>query len=235
MSKKIKFVNGNMYEYEDKQLVDKYDPILKQNLPLFDFANPPADPKFIAMSLIQVMLKNGGIGLAANQVGYPYRVFVMGGGDVAFACFNPEVLAEEPPTSADGSEELMDNSEEGCLSYPGLFLSVSRAKRIRARYTDFNGVTKETVFEGVTARVFQHELDHLNGITFTTKVSSVKLEQAKRKVKTNLKKIERQKAQIVQLKKLQQAVKETAVQLPQPTPAPVAIAPKPFVLDTSKL
>lgn len=234
MAKVIKFLNGSMYEYEDNlQLVDKYDPILKQTAPVFDFQNPPVDPKYIAMSLVQKMRSHGGVGLAANQVGWPYRVFVMGINEVAFACFNPEVLDIEAPTSADGSEEKMDTSDEGCLSFPGLFLAIPRAKRIRVRYTDFNGVTKETVFEGITARAFQHELDHLNGITFTTKVSSIKLDQAKRKVKTNLKKMERQRAQIQQLKKLQKAVQETAVQLPPPPAEPGA--PKPFVLDTSKL
>lgn len=234
MSKKIKFINGMMYEYEDKFLVDKYDPILKQVLPTFDFSNPPADPKFITMSLIQTMTKHGGLGLAANQVGWPYRVFVMGAGDVAFACFNPEVLEILPyAEQKDTLEESIDfdDSEEGCLSFPGLFLSVSRAKRIRVRFTDFNNVTKETVFEGVTARVFQHELDHLNGVTFTTKVSSIKLEQGKRKVKSNLKKIERQKEQIAQLKRLQRVVQEKVVQEQPKTTE----APKPFILDTSQL
>jgi len=93
--KKIKFVDGQMYEYEIYNLVDCYDPILSEKLEPFDFNNPPVVPRYLAVSLIETMVANRGVGLAANQVGLPYRVLVMGAENVGFACFNPEILSVE--------------------------------------------------------------------------------------------------------------------------------------------
>ena len=181
--KKIKYVDGQMYTYQLYDLVDPYSDILKQKLEPFDFNNSPIPPRELAVSLIETMVKNRGIGMAANQVGLPYRVFVMGAEKVGFACFNPEIL------EFFGEETY----EEGCLSFPGLFIKIPRASSIKVRYTDMNGVTKEETFNGLTARIFQHELDHLNGITYTTKVSKLNLERAKEKVKRNIKKMEKDK------------------------------------------
>lgn len=178
--KKIKFVDGNMYEYEIYDLIDPYSDILRTKLDLFDFNSPPIQPRYLAISLIETMVKNRGVGLAANQCGLPYRVFVMGAEKVGFACFNPEILESY------GEEKM----EEGCLSFKGLYLPIKRASTIKVRYTDMNGVTKEETFSGLTARIFLHEYDHLEGIVFTSKVSPIVLERSKRKVKSNLKRIE---------------------------------------------
>jgi len=177
--KKIKLIEGNMYEYEVYDLIDEYSEILGNKLEPFDFNNPPIDPRYLAVSLIETMAKNRGIGLAANQVGLPYRVFVMGAQNVAFACFNPEIL------NTKGEETV----PEGCLSFPGLYLKVKRPYMIDVRYTEMNGNVKEVTFEGLTARIFQHELDHLNGVRFTSLVGPVALDIAKQKVKKNLKKL----------------------------------------------
>lgn len=179
--KKIKIVEGNMYEYEIFDRVDPYSDILKTKLPLFDFSNPPIDPRYLAISLIETMVKYRGMGLAANQVGLSHRVFVMGAEKVGFACFNPEIL------SGTGIEVY----EEGCVSFPGLFIKIPRLSSIQVRYTDMNGVTKEERFDGLTARIFQHEMDHLDGILYTSKVSQLIVNRAKEKVKKNLKKIEK--------------------------------------------
>jgi peptide deformylase len=103
----------------------------------------------------------------------------MGAQNVAFACFNPEILETE------GEETV----HEGCLSFPGLYLKVKRPFKIKVRYTEMNGNEKEVTFEGLTARIFQHELDHLNGVKFTSLVGPVALDIAKQKVKKNLKKM----------------------------------------------
>ena len=179
--KKIKIVEGNMFEYEIFDRVDQYSDILKTKLPLFDFSNPPIEPRYLAISLIETMVKYRGMGLAANQVGLPHRVFVMGAEKVGFACFNPEIL------SGTGIEVY----EEGCVSFPGLFIKIPRLSSIQVRYTDMNGVTKEERFDGLTARIFQHEMDHLDGILYTSKVSQLIVNRAKEKVKKNLKKIEK--------------------------------------------
>ena len=168
-----------MYEYEVYNFVDQYSDILAQRIEPFDFTNPPIEPRYLAVSLIETMVQNRGIGLAANQVGLPYRVFVMGAQNVAFACFNPEILETE------GEETI----HEGCLSFPGLYLKVKRPFRIKVRYIEMNGNTKEVMFEGLTARIFQHELDHLNGVKFTSLVGPAALDIAKQKVKKNLKKL----------------------------------------------
>jgi peptide deformylase len=178
--KKIKFVNGEMYEYEIYNFVDYYSDILSNKIEPFDFNNPPIAPRYLAVSLIETMVKHRGIGLAANQVGLPYRVFVMGIDNIAFACFNPEIIDTQ------GEESI----QEGCLSYPGLYLPIKRHYKINVRYIEMNGNLKETTFEGLTARIFQHELDHLNGIRYTTLVNSIKLDSAKRKVKKNLKQLQ---------------------------------------------
>jgi peptide deformylase len=177
--KKIKFVDGQMYEYEIYNFVDSYSDVLAQKTESFDFNNPPVPPRYLAVSLIETMVQNRGIGLAANQVGLPYRVFVMGAQNVAFACFNPEILETE------GEETV----HEGCLSFPGLYLKVKRPFKIKVRYTEMNGNTKDVMFDGLTARIFQHELDHLNGVKFTSLVGPAALDIAKQKVKKNLKKM----------------------------------------------
>jgi peptide deformylase len=154
-----------------RPLVDKNNDILYQKTERFDFTNPPIDPLELAHILAQTMIVNNGIGLAAPQVGLPYRSFVMGGNPI-FCCFNPVIV----DTS---SEQIY--LEEGCLTFPGLIVKVKRPKMIRARYTEPNGQTVTKKFIGMTARVFQHELDHLNGILFTQRANSYHLEKAKKK------------------------------------------------------
>ena len=178
---KIKFVDGQMYEYYDMHLVDKDHPILTKPTEPFDFANPPMKPRVLAVSMIQTMAKHRGVGLAAPQVGIPYRVFVMGGADTAFACFNPKIIVEE-------NAEL-DDFDEGCLSFPGLFLNIKRPKHIKYAYQDMDGGWREGEFDGFTARIFQHELDHLNGVIFTKLVSQYHLDKAKTKIHANLKQL----------------------------------------------
>jgi peptide deformylase len=129
------------------------------------------------------MVKYRGVGLSANQVGLPYRVFVMGAEKVGFACFNPEIL------ETNGEDKF----DEGCLSFPGLFLPIKRPSSVKVRYTDMNGVTKEETFGGFTARIFLHEFDHMEGVVYTSKISPIILERSKRKVKNNIKKLEFQK------------------------------------------
>lgn len=194
--KKIKFVDNQMYSYEIYDLVDEYSDILKQKLEPFDFNNPPVPPRDLAISLIETMAKNRGVGLAANQVGLPYRVFVMGVQNVGFACFNPEIL------EATGDDKF----DEGCLSFPGLFLPIKRPSTVKVRYTDMNGITKEETFSGFTARIFLHEYDHMEGIVYTSKVSPFVVDRSKRKVKGNIKKLEAQKKLLEIQSKLEKSV-----------------------------
>lgn len=153
-----------------RNLVDKNDPILKQTLEKFDFKNPPVDPVLLYQDLAQTMIEHNGIGLSANQIGLPYRAFVMRAEDV-IGVFNPIIV--------DFSAETV-TLEEGCLSYPNLFVKINRPKKIKARYTLPNGEVVTQVFDGITARCFQHELDHLDGILYTKRANRIHLEHAKK-------------------------------------------------------
>ena len=177
MTKKMKFIGSEIFEYEVFKIRDIYDPILKQVSPIFDFSSPPIDPKFLANSLMETMVHHYGIGLAAPQCGLLYRAFSMGGNKTGAICFNPEIL----------STEGEDYFEEGCLSASGLFLKIKRPTIIKVRYSEFSGVVKEETFTGLTAKIFAHELDHLNGVVFTSLVNTFHLDRAKKKVKRNLK------------------------------------------------
>lgn len=158
-----------------RDLVDCKDPILKEVTPTFDFQNPPIDPVELAHDLAQTLIQNNGIGLAAPQIGLPYRAFAMMGEKI-IVCFNPKIV--------DVSTEQL-YLEEGCLSFPEFILKVKRPKKIKVRYTEPNGNVETKVFDGMTARVFQHELDHLDGIVYTSRANNIHLEQA-RKAKKKL-------------------------------------------------
>lgn len=152
-------------------LIDCNDPLLKQPLEPFDFSNPPINPLDLVTDLAETMIHNNGIGLSANQCGLPYRVFVMMGSEL-IPCFNPRIVDVSTETI------LM---EEGCLSYPNLFVKVKRPRRIKVRFADPNGRIRTETFEGLTARVFQHELDHLDGINYQQRANRYHLEQARKR------------------------------------------------------
>ena len=139
----------------------------------FNFKDPQIDPVDLSQSMVSLMRTKMGYGLAANQVGLPLKMFVLDG-EPAYAIFNPRITYF-------GEEEIL--LEEGCLSYPGLSLKIRRPRFIRARFQDPYGdyVTKQ--FDGITARVFQHEFDHINGVDFTQKVSKLKKNMAMKKWK----------------------------------------------------
>jgi peptide deformylase len=111
--------------------------------------------KDLANRMMQYMHRKKAIGLAANQIGYNYRLFVM---DVVVPrrCFNPEILDTFSPI-----ENISYN--EGCLSYPGQFIVKSRYGKILVGYTNQNGIRVEEKIQGLEAICFQHELDHLEG------------------------------------------------------------------------
>lgn len=153
------------------------DPILRERMPEFDFENPTHDPKQLEKDLIETMLSHDGIGLSANQVGIKARVFVMGwreNPENATAFFNPVVVA---------NTDKIDDLEEGCLSFPGIYVNIKRPRAIKARWQDSNGVVTEGEFDGYNCKVFLHELDHLEGIVFQDRVSTLKWALAVKKSK----------------------------------------------------
>jgi peptide deformylase len=140
----------------------------------FDFNDPPFDPVEFSKKLIALLYEKNGLGLAANQVGTPYRIFAMRGAPENFVCFNPKIV---------GSSKDQVVLEEGCLSYPGLLVKVKRPSMIRVRFTAPNGEIMTKQFIGMSARVFQHENDHLDGIRFFDRANKFHRDRAMRKWK----------------------------------------------------
>lgn len=178
----LKYLNGNLVEYEVFKLVDFYDPILRTPTEIFEFKdeNSLKEASFLGYSMSETLQKLQGLGLSANQVGINKRLCVVNMGDKNWIMFNPKIVKK--------SEEL-SNLSEGCLSYPGLYLKVPRSNSVTVQFQAMNGAWVEQTVDGLVAVCIQHELDHLDGIMYTDRVSPIKLEQAKRKVKKTLKRM----------------------------------------------
>ena len=161
-------------------LVEPENEVMNKPPALYDFTNEGKSAPAISTVLFERMKQLGGVGLSANQVGLDMRVFVMGLGETKIAVFNPEILEYSD------TEELFN---EGCLSYPGIMLAINRPTKITATYQDETGKFIEQEFNGLTARIFQHEYDHMNGTDFTGRVSKFKLDYAKKKFENKRKKI----------------------------------------------
>ena len=139
----------------------------------------------LKMKLVDHMKFYQGIGLSANQIGIMERVFVMYS-DVKkkeiIACFNPNIIAVSP------KKTLMD---EGCLTFPGLWLKVSRPESIEVEYEDVYSKKPKVFMYGLEARVFLHEYDHMEGKNFTDGVSKLKLDRARKRAMKEIKRMER--------------------------------------------
>ena len=170
----------------DPRLLMQVAPFMDDTLEQFGFA----DRKELSKVMYDNMTKYGGLGLSANQLGLPYRMFVMGGhpqiedGKVR-SVFNP-LINDVSPESI--------NLKEGCLSFPFLFLSIKRPKWCSVRYTDENGEEVEETLHGMSARIFMHETEHMNGYVFTDLVSKLKLERAEKSKQKMIKEIKRRQS-----------------------------------------
>ena len=162
----------------------KYNPfpLLYQKVKPFDFEK--LDAKDIEKQMIDIMLANKGIGLAANQVGLDAQIFVMGSDFISdfpkpFAVINPEITETSETNKLDN---------EGCLSFPNVFVKVNRPSWIIAEFFDEEGEKKVGKIEGYDARVYLHESDHLNGITYKDRVSKMKWDMAVKRTSKQIKK-----------------------------------------------
>lgn len=141
----------------------------------FDFSDPPFDPIDFSKTLVKFMHDKNALGVAANQVGVPYRIFAMRGSPENFVCFNPKIIQFSEQTVV---------LEEGCLTYPGLVVKIKRPEFVRVRFNTPNGDTITKQFIGMSARVFQHEYEHLQGERFYDKANKFHRDQAMRKWKS---------------------------------------------------
>jgi peptide deformylase len=128
----------------------------------------------ICTDMIETMCSARGVGLAANQIGLSLRIITVDAGSekesAPVVIINPEILA------LDGE----DIGEEGCLSIPGFYETVKRAKKAVVRGRSPEGKDLMIECEGLLARACQHEVDHLNGILFVDHLSPVKKQLFKR-------------------------------------------------------
>ena len=122
------------------------------------------DRQFLSKTLIDNMIHYEGIVLSANQIGIWERAFAMIKdleNHEVIVCFNPRILKSY-------TEEV--EMEEGCLSYPNIFLKIKRPDKIVVKYEDEYKKTHKIKLQGLASRVFQHEYDHMEGIDFTQRV-----------------------------------------------------------------
>lgn len=119
----------------------------------FDY---PTKNQQLEQQLFDFMQKQNGLGLAAPQVGIKSRVFVMKINDRTWACFNPEI---------EQAGQKLVGFAEGCLSFPGDECTITRPQTVTVRYQDYKGQWYHETLSGLESRCFQHELDHLDGIT----------------------------------------------------------------------
>tara|TARA_Y100001973_G_scaffold10001_1_gene13604 strand:+ start:246 stop:797 length:552 start_codon:yes stop_codon:yes gene_type:complete len=150
--------------------------------------NEKIELKEFVDNMFETMKKYGGIGLSANQVGKPYRMFVMGDHPnikegKKWVCINPKIT--------NITKDLI-RYKEGCLTFPFLFLDIERPQDISVEYLDENLEKKEEHMTGIVARCFQHEFDHMQGIVFTEHVSKLKLDMALKKRDKQIKKVQKQ-------------------------------------------
>lgn len=144
------------------------------------------DGEMLANIMIDRMRELGGVGLSANQVGLNIKMFVMGAGNNNYAIFNPKIVSVS-------EEEL--SMDEGCLSFPGIYMKVTRPKSVAVKYQNAKGDWVEEEFHGLTARIFLHEYDHMLGKTFKDRVSKLKWDLAYNRMIKRTKKIIRKGVQ----------------------------------------
>jgi peptide deformylase len=180
MSKELKLIPPT-----DARVLTAIAPFTDDMLKEHDFK----DRKELTNAMFDTMFKYGGLGLSANQVGLPFNMFVFGGHPQLeqgkkVAVFNPVIINKS-------KEEIL--MKEGCLTFPFLFLSLTRPKKIVAKFEDENGVLKEAHLDGMMSRIFQHEYDHMLGRLFTERASKLKLNLAYEKAQKELGKIKKRK------------------------------------------
>ena len=141
-----------------RELVKPEQQLFQQRI---DSCSYKLDRQFLSNTLVENMIHYKGIGISANQIGIWERAFAMIRDlehNEIIVCFNPRIIKAY-------NEEV--EIEEGCLSYPDVFLKVKRPDKIVVKYEDEDKKTHKMKLEGLASRVFQHEYDHMEGIDFT--------------------------------------------------------------------
>ena len=160
------------------ELVDPKHPALHTKAVLDPFEDNTIDWEDTEQSMFYLMDRFMGVGLASPQVGLSHRMFVMTfetGENVGV--YNPEIL------------EYSENTvpiEEGCLTFPFVFLPLKRARKVVVKYEDEQGDLKEANLDGQMSRIFQHEFDHIMGRVMIERASKLKIDMAYKKAEKQM-------------------------------------------------
>ncbi len=144
-----------------KKLIPADDPLLHGKIKKCSY---DLDRHELSKTLRENMAHHNGVGLSANQIGICERVFVMVSDmetQETITCFNPKILKES-------KEKIL--FEEGCLSFPDIFLKIERPSSVVVKYEDEEKHIHKVKMSGFIARIFQHEYDHMEGIDFTQRI-----------------------------------------------------------------
>ena len=179
-------------EFEPYTLAPQDAEILGSKIQIFDFGYPNHDPLEIGSRLVETAKLHNSFGVAANQCGERYRVFVAGADENYIAFFNPEIILESEETS------LIPETD---LSNMGLLLHVKRPKSVTVQFQDLNGQLQTLHFDGLTARIVQQCIDRLNGIGFEMRVSKLVLDRATKALDKKVKKFVKQNTYIKTVRK----------------------------------
>lgn len=170
-------------QIEPLPLYNEHHPMLRQAVPEYDVTRLPNPVMSNMVKRLKLTMKMySGLGLSATQCGVFERVFVIGNGDMTITCINPKVVSQSNTVKIDS---------EGCLSFPGLFLKIGRPDSIDVQFYDDNGKLHNATFDGLTARCFMHELDHMNGVRMVEYVKPLALQMARKKQLKLIKKVKR--------------------------------------------
>ena len=131
--------------------------------------------------MVKLMLDENGMGLAANQIGITKRFFAIG--HDSFDTLSKPAIIYNPKILKSSKDKVIDL--EGCLSFKNVWLKVERPRKVEVQYELSNGQIHMAELDGMESKCFQHEVDHLDGITFDKRVSKLKWQMAKKKAEKN--------------------------------------------------
>ena len=156
-----------------------HETLLQSSTPwnTYDTIEGYVDLELFEREMIKVMLNEKGMGLAANQIGITKRFFAIG--HESFDTFQKHAIIWNPQVINFSEEKVID--VEGCLSFKDIFVKVERPKTIEVQYETTQGKTEFAKLDGMESKCFQHECDHLEGITFNKRVSKLRWQMANKK------------------------------------------------------
>ena len=163
-----------------RPLIDEHDSFLTEPCSEFDFNNTSINSEEIKKVLFDNMEYYRGIGLSSNQIGLPYKVFSMVHEGNNLLMINPKIT------------EISDNyqiEEEGCLTYPGLYIKIKRPRTVSISYYNENKESFYGLFTDLSCRILLHAMDHMNGKIFYQEATRHHLQEGRKKRRINLRKM----------------------------------------------